>query len=234
MKIHYNNWKEHDYWSLKELILLLFLEFVVVLGIIKVFVQPLYIEWLQNDLYAGTLLGLTIAIILILGVYYFALRPKHLTWAEVGLRKFNNKDWKLIILYTIVVLIGAIVITLLTSLVGNTWENSKTEAIQNSVTFTSFIIAFISAAVISPLYEEIFYRGFLYRWFRTRIGFVGALIISSSIFTIVHIPTYNAMPVNFFSGIVFALAYEKTNSIWPAIFIHGISNGIMVILASTG
>lgn len=74
MKIHYNNWKEHDYWSLKELILLLFLEFVVVLGIIKVFVQPLYIEWLQNDLYAGTLLGLTIAIILILGVYYFALR----------------------------------------------------------------------------------------------------------------------------------------------------------------
>lgn len=113
-------------------------------------------------------------------------------------------------------------------------ENSKTEAMQQSITFFTVLIAFISAAVISPIYEEIFYRGFLYRWVRTRLGFVGAIILSSFIFTIAHIPTYNVMPVNFLSGIIFALAYERTNSIWPSVIIHGLTNGIMVLLTSLG
>ena len=66
------------------------------------------------------------------------------------------------------------------------------------------------------------------------MGFIGAIILSAAIFTIAHIPTYNVMPVNFFSGIIFALAYERTNSIWPAVMIHGITNGIMVLLTSLG
>lgn len=113
-------------------------------------------------------------------------------------------------------MVSAVIIVVFTSFIGNSWENSKTEAMQQNVTFFTVLIAFISAAVISPIYEEIFYRGFLYRWLRTRIGFIGAILLSSIIFTIVHIPTYNLMPVNFFSGIIFALAYERTNSIWPS------------------
>ena len=127
---------------------------------------------------------------------------------------------------------GAVIIVLITSFVGNSWENSKTEAMQQNVTFMTVLIAFISAAIISPIYEEIFYRGFIYRWLRTRVGFMGALLLSSTIFTIIHIPTYNTMPVNFFSGILFALAYDRTNSIWPSVIIHGLTNGIMVLLST--
>ena len=233
MKINRLNWKEQDYWGLKEFIFLMLLEFVFVIGCIKFFVQPIYSHWFNNDLYAGTLMGLTIAIILISGVYFIALRPKKLSWSEVGIKKFAAKDWNTIIVFTIILMVGAVIIMFLTSFIGNSWENSKTEAMQQNVTFFTVLIAFISAAIISPIYEEIFYRGFLYRWLRTRIGFIGAILISSLIFTIVHIPTYNAMPVNFFSGIIFALAYERTNSIWPAVMIHGLTNGIMVLLTIT-
>ena len=233
MELKEFNWKEQDYWGKKEVILLLLLEFVVVIGIIKVFVPSIFAQWFRNDLYAGVLQGITIAITLVIGIYLIALRPKKLSWAEIGVRRFARKDWKIIFLYTIIVMLGAIIITMVTSLIGNTWENSKTEAIQQNVNFLTVFIAFISATIISPIYEEMFYRGFLYRWFRTRVGMVGALFLSSIIFTIAHIPTYNAMPVNFFSGIVFAFAYEKTNSIWPSVLIHGISNGIMVLLASS-
>lgn len=131
-------------------------------------------------------------------------------------------------------MIGALLIVVLTSYIGISVENSKTQAIQQNITFFTVLIAFLSAAVISPIYEEIFYRGFLYRWLRTRLGLVGAILLSSFIFTIAHIPTYNVMPVNFFSGIIFALAYERTNSIWPSIIIHGLTNGIMVLLTSLG
>jgi len=234
MEINQVNWKEKDRWGLKEFILLLLLEFVFVIGFIKFVVQPIYSRWLDNDLYAGTLTGLTIAIILISGVYFIALRPKKLSWAEVGLKTFAAKDWKMILLFSILIMVGAVIIMVLTSFIGNSWENSKTEAMQQNVTFFTFLIAFTSAAIISPIYEEIFYRGFLYRWLRTRVGFLGGLFLSSAIFTIVHIPTYNVMPVVFFSGIIYALAYERTNSIWPSVIIHGLTNGIMVLLAITG
>lgn len=225
-------WKDQDNWGTKEFIFLMLLEFVFVIGCVKLVVQPMYSRWLDNELYAGTLIGLTIAIILILGVYFIALRPKKLSWAEVGIKPFARKDWKTIVLFSIILLVGAVIIVVLTSFIGNSWENSKTEAMQQNVTLFTVLLAFISAAIISPIYEEIFYRGFIYRWLRTRVGFIGALLLSSAIFTIIHIPTYNAMPVNFFSGIIFALAYERTNSIWPSVIIHGLTNGTMVLLAS--
>ncbi|WP_060678751.1 CPBP family intramembrane glutamic endopeptidase [Virgibacillus halodenitrificans] len=230
MESNQMNWKEKDQWGLKEFIFLMLLEFVFVIGGIKFIVHPIYLSWFENDLYAGTFLGLTMAVILVLGVYFIAIRPKKLSWSEVGIKPFAKKDWKIIIIYSVILMVGAVLIVVLTSLIGNTYENSKTEAMQQNVTFFSLLIAFISAAVISPLYEEIFYRGFLYRWLRTRIGLNGAILLSSLIFTVIHIPTYNAMPVNFFSGIIFALAYERTDSIWPSVIIHGLTNGIMVLL----
>ncbi|AWE07122.1 CPBP family intramembrane metalloprotease [Lysinibacillus sp. 2017] len=234
MELNRNNWKKQDHWGSKEFILLMLLEFVFVIGCIKFIVKPIYFSWLNNDLYAGTLIGLTIAMILLLGVYFIALRPKALSWGEVGIKRFMWRDWKTIIIYSVILLIGAVIIVVLTSFIGNTWENSKTESLQRNVSFFTVFIAFVSAAIISPIYEEIFYRGFLYRWLRTRMGLIGAILLSSMIFTIVHIPTYNVMPVNFFSGIIFALAYERTNSIWPSVLIHGITNGLMVLLTSLG
>lgn len=228
------SWKEQDHWGWKEFILLLLLEFVFVIGLIKFVVKPLYFNWLDNELFAGTLMGLTIAVTLILGVYFIALRPKGLSWSEVGIKPFLMKNWKIIILYTIFLMVGAVIIMVLTSFIGNTWENSKTEAIQQNETFLPVFIGFLSAAVISPIYEEIFYRGFFYRWLRTRVGFRRALLISALIFTIIHIPTYNAMPVNFLAGIIFAYVYERTNSIWPSVIVHGLTNGIMVLLTVLG
>lgn len=232
MKLLDKNWKTHDHWGWKEFVLLMMLEFGLIVGVVKPFIQPIYDKLFANDLYAGTLTGLTIAIILLLGIYFIALRPMKLTWEEVGIRPFAAKDWKMILVYSVLFMIGATVIMTLTSLIGNTWENEKTDAMQQNRSFFMISIAFISAAIISPIYEEIFYRGFIYRWLRTRIGLIGAILLSSFIFTIVHIPTYNAMPVNFFSGIIFAYAYEQSGSIWPPVLIHGITNGLMVLLTS--
>ncbi|MDG5471238.1 type II CAAX endopeptidase family protein [Jeotgalibacillus sp. ET6] len=234
MKMNHYEWKNQDKWGRREFVLLLFIEFVFIIGGIKLLLGPMYALWLGDELYAGTLMGLTIAVVLTSSVYTIALRPQKLSWGEVGVRNFAAKDWRIIILYSIVLLAVAVIIVVLTSFIGNSWENSKTDAMKQNVTLVTIMIAFISAAVISPLYEEIFYRGFIYRWLRTRIGFKAAILISSAIFTIIHIPTYNVMPVNFVSGAIFALAYERTNSIWPSVFIHGITNGIMVLLASLG
>ncbi|TVX91737.1 CPBP family intramembrane glutamic endopeptidase [Paenibacillus agilis] len=235
MKSAVMNWKTQDNWTWKEFAALLLLEFGFVIGVIKFVVAPMYTEWLSNELYSGTLMGLTIAVVLLLGVYVIALRPQKLSWSEVGLRSFPAKDWWRIIGWTLLYLVGSVIVMEMSVLlVGNSYDNSKTEAMQQNVTVLAVSISFITAAIISPIYEEIFYRGFLYRWLRTRLGIGGGILISSLIFTIIHIPTYNAMPVNFLCGVITAWAYERTNSIWPAIIIHSVLNAIAVLLTSLG
>src|SRR5690625_729118 len=196
----------------------------------KIVLSPLLIHLFNNELYAGVFTGILMAFVLIGSTYIIALRPKSLSWMELGVTPFNKGAWKMILLSTLTVIIGVIIITIVTSLLGGTWENEKTDALEQHISDSSFLIAFISAAIISPIYEEVFYRGFLFRWFRTRTNFITASLCSSIIFSIAHIPTYNVVPVACFTGFVFAYVYEKTDSIWPSVFVHGLSNGIMLLL----
>ncbi|WP_099305701.1 CPBP family intramembrane glutamic endopeptidase [Bacillus sp. Marseille-P3800] len=221
-------------WSYKELSLLLLLTLVIVpIGIewvLQNFLQQLF----QNSLYAGTMTGFVMAVVFTLGVYVIALRPHQLSWHAVGVRRFSQTYWKWIIVWTIVLIVASLLIVILMDLFQMSTENEKTESLTTDMNWLTFSIGFISAAIISPIYEEIFYRGFLYRWFRVKWGMWAGLLCSSFIFTIVHVPTYNTLPVNFISGLVFAWTYEKTGSILPAILIHGTFNGLAVILTALG
>ncbi|WP_289355499.1 type II CAAX endopeptidase family protein [Paenibacillus sp. S-12] len=227
-------WKKSDPWTWREMLALQALEFVFVIVVIKYPLQQLYVEWFDNTLYAGTLTGLTIAITLILGTYFIALRPKSLSWVDVGVRAFPARVWWKIIGWILLLIIFSLAAVYLTSLLGNTVENSKTESLKQNVTLFTLFLGIVSAGIISPVYEEIFYRGFIYRWLRTRVGMGGAILISALIFTAAHYPTTNAMPVNFIGGVIFAWAYERTGSVVPAILVHSFTNTIGVLLTVTG
>lgn len=225
-------WKKMDQWTWREFITLLALEFVFVIFVIKYPVQSMYERWLGNTLYSGTLTGLTIAIVLLLGLYFIALRPKKMSWTEVGVKGFPAKDWWRIALWILILIVFSVATLYLTSFLGNTVDNSKTESLKQNVTLCTMIIGIVSAGIVSPFYEEIFYRGFIYRWLRTRVSMRWAIVISSLIFTLAHFPTMNAMPVNFISGVVFAWTYERTGSVVPAMIVHGVFNAIAVLLTA--
>ncbi|MEK4461921.1 type II CAAX endopeptidase family protein [Paenibacillus sp. FSL E2-0177] len=225
-------WKKMDRWTWREFIALLALEFVFVIFVIKYAVQSMYEQWLGNTLYSGTLTGLTIAIVLLLGLYFIALRPKKMPWAEVGVKRFSVKDWWRIALWTLILIVFSVVTLYLTSFLGNSVDNSKTESLKQNVTLFTIIIGIVSAGIVSPFYEEIFYRGFVYRWLRTRVSMSWAIVISSLIFTLAHFPTMNAMPVNFISGVVLAWTYERTGSVVPGMIVHGVFNTIAVLLTA--
>ncbi|MDQ0172546.1 CPBP family intramembrane glutamic endopeptidase [Paenibacillus tundrae] len=229
-----DTWKKMDQWTWREFAALLALEFVFVIFVIKFAVQSLYEQWLSNTLYSGTLTGLTIAIVLLLGIYLVALRPQKLSWTEVGLKGFPAKDWWRIVLWTLMLIVLSVGAVYLTSLLGNTVDNSKTESLKQSVTVFTILIGVVSAGIVSPIYEEIFYRGFIFRWLRTRVSMSWAIVISSLIFTAAHYPTMNAMPVNFISGVVLAWTYERTGSVVPGMIVHGVFNTIAVLLTALG
>lgn len=219
-------------WSWMEFVYLLILVLILVPFFIEYLLKNFLSEAFQNELYSGTLVGLIMSVIFISGLYFIALKPKRLTWNEVGLNHFSKKYWKLIPIWTLALIVVSIALVVAMDLLGVGVDNSKTESIQSRLTPLNFFIGFVSASIISPVYEEIFYRGFLYRFLRSRYGIAIGMSVSSFIFMIVHLPTYNVLPVTFVSGLFFSWTYEKTGSVIPAIIIHGIFNGIALILTT--
>lgn len=222
----------NEMWSWRDLLYML----VLVLVLVPIFIETVLFNYLlsffQNELYAGTLNGLIMAIIFTTALYFVVLKPRGQSWKAVGVQSFPMREWKLIAVWTLILIAVSILLVIAMSFAGIGTENSKTASLQSQLTLLNFGIGFVSAVIISPIYEEIFYRGFLYRFFSSRYGVLSGMLISSLIFTVVHIPTYNTLPVNFVSGLVFSWVYHKTGSVIPCILIHGIFNGIAVILTA--
>ncbi|MDM5317204.1 CPBP family intramembrane metalloprotease [Fictibacillus sp. b24] len=217
-------------WTWKELLLLLGLCLIGVPILLENLLYDQLLKRFDNSLYAGTLTGFCMSIVFTAGVYLVALKENNLDWKAVGIQPLTRQSWKTIMIWTILLIIISIMIVVVMDLLSIGSSNSKTDSLKADLTPFTFMIGFLSASVVSPIYEEIFYRGFLYTWFR-RYGVWNAMILSSFIFMIVHIPTYNTLPVNFASGLVFCWVYEKTGSIIASIIIHGIVNGIGISLS---
>jgi len=99
------------------------------------------------------------------------------------------------------------------------------------------VFTLIAAAVVAPIAEELFFRGFLYGGLRGRIGVVGAMLVSTVFFTALHLSLDQFIPI-FFLGLVLAWLYEKTGSLYPGIFLHATNNALslvfLAIAKSTG
>ena len=218
------------YWTWKEFIILVGIALVFVPVVMDELVAAWVKNLVENELFKGTLMGLLLAILLTISTYLIALRPFHFSWKEVGVVRFKTSHWKRIIFWTILYIALGILYIIGLEMLGFGTDNSKTESVQNNKTFLGFIIAFLSAAVISPIYEEIFYRGFIYTWLRQRFSIWPSVITSSFIFMLVHIPTYNTLVFNFFGAFILAWLYEKTESIVPSMIVHATFNGLAVVL----
>jgi membrane protease YdiL (CAAX protease family) len=82
-------------------------------------------------------------------------------------------------------------------------------------------------AVLGPVFEEIFFRGFAYPPFRQRFGVRWAMVGVSAIFALFHMNAILFIPI-FLLGVFLVTLYEKTGSLVPSITAHICHNLIMV------
>ena len=80
----------------------------------------------------------------------------------------------------------------------------------------------------TPLTEEIFFRGFVMGGLVSRWGIVGAAIGSSLIFSLFHLYPGVLIPI-FFTGLLLAVLYRVTGSIWPPIIAHAGQNTVALV-----
>lgn len=209
---------------------------LILFGLTPLLVETQLHDYMLNrgihPLYAGTGIGLLLAALFLAVLYLITLRHLPSPLEQVGIRPMRRRDWPLLVKWTLLLIGVSIAIVLIQSMFGVGTDNTKTDSLQDDMSLIRFLVAFVSAAVISPIYEEIFYRGFLYRFFKERGGVRVGLLMSSTLFTLAHLPTTNTLLVNFASGLIFAWVYERTGSIFASMFIHGFVNGLAVILVA--
>ena len=92
-------------------------------------------------------------------------------------------------------------------------------------------IFWIAVVVMAPLFEEIFFRGFMFRGIEaSRLGAPGAILITAFIWAVIHIQ-YDAflMGYIFVLGVVFGAARARHRSVYLTIALHALVNLIATV-----
>jgi membrane protease YdiL (CAAX protease family) len=89
----------------------------------------------------------------------------------------------------------------------------------------------LDTVVWAPIFEELAFRGLLYPTLRLRLPSWPAALLSAALFGVAHgygVPGFVAVS---WSGMIWAVGYERTRSLLPGMVAHAASN--LLTTAST-
>jgi hypothetical protein len=91
--------------------------------------------------------------------------------------------------------------------------------------------------ILTPISEEIVFRGLLFATLRRRFGVAPAAVLSAAIFAVAHGYGVLGFAAVFWSGLLWAWSYERTGSLLPSMAAHAADNlmaSLSVILILRG
>ncbi|MFC2020811.1 CPBP family intramembrane glutamic endopeptidase, partial [Chloroflexota bacterium] len=93
------------------------------------------------------------------------------------------------------------------------------------------VLIWIALVIFAPVFEETFFRGFLFAGFhRSRIGIVGTIVFTALLWSLLHIQ-YDIYGITtiFVLGILLGIVRFKTGSLWSPLLIHTFVNFIATL-----
>jgi len=89
----------------------------------------------------------------------------------------------------------------------------------------SFVLPGFAIALTSAIFEEIMFRGIIFRLTEEKLGSTIALIVSALIFGLLHLQNKNssifsAMSIAIQAGVLLAASYIYSKNLWLPIFLH--------------
>jgi uncharacterized protein len=165
----------------------------------------------------------------ILGIAVFVVLLGRLPWSGLGLRSapaaayLRALGWWLLCLPIVAAVLYA------------TYKITGRAAIEEQLdmmpdlsdddgTITAAFILLVG--ILSPVAEELVFRGVLFAWLRRHLGFWIAGMLSALVFACAHGIPDIILPTAIL-GLLFAWIYERTGSLWPAMLAH-IAHNLLV------
>ncbi len=89
----------------------------------------------------------------------------------------------------------------------------------------SFVLPGFAIALTSAIFEEILFRGIIFRLTEEKLGSTIALVVSALIFGLLHLQNKNssifsAMSIAIQAGVLLAASYIYSKNLWLPIFLH--------------
>jgi membrane protease YdiL (CAAX protease family) len=177
---------------------------------------------------AGTVISLSVMMGLpaVLAVLWLATRMARMPLSDyLALRRGSWRDLAIGIVTLIVLVVGW---DLLSRMLGREISPGfMVEVLKSAQADGALWLLVIAFAVAAPLTEELMVRGFLYRgWSESALGPVGAVVLSSLVWTAMHAQYYDWFLFTEVMSIGLLLGYMRyrSNSTWLTIVMHGINN----------
>ncbi len=171
------------------------------------------------------------SVVMVAVVYLIAVRWRGVSWSALGIRAPPRQWWiRAIALAVLALFLVAGVNVLVALVVGELPLNPQIKMIAPAgFSWFGLVSVLFMAGVVAPLAEELVFRGVLYRWMRIHWGLPTGVIVSALCFGALHgipwlIPALTAV------GVLLALIYERSGSLWPAVLTHGAFNAINTVL----
>lgn len=158
----------------------------------------------------------------------------------IGLKKVESQKKRRLLL----TILGISLLFLLFSIVVFSWfDSSKTATADFSGKGIGALPTILAIAILgTALPEEIFFRGFLLKRLQGKLGFLGANLVQSLLFGLMHALMFIQQTDVLIAMVIFAytslIAYvlgaineKKANgSILPSVFIHALANTVVGLL----
>lgn len=177
------------------------------------------------------LAGLAQAVAVFGGLHYIVKIKYGGTVAELGLKVRGLRRAFLmgigggILLFILVILLGG----LLQHFLPDPAPQPFAELVTRARTFRELLLPLFLGAVLAPLTEEFYFRGFFYPVLKARYGRLAAQVGSSLLFSLLHFDLLRFLPLTL-GGWGLAYLYERSGSIITPVVAHGTWNTIMILL----
>ncbi len=178
-----------------------------------------------------------------LGVRIVVRRTPGLTWASLGWRPAPLGAYLLVPpIYLATLFCSGVALAIEAALffhgrvdqLNNPHTNPQQAALSVAAhpSAGELLLLFLAMAVVGPIVEELVFRALLFQVLRRHLPLWGAAMLSALIFAVLHfIPVL--LPALFIFGVVLALVFHYTRSLYCSALLHMLINAVAVVLIVT-
>lgn len=187
---------------------------------------------------APALLLITVAIYagIWLVAVWFTVRKYRLPWAALGYRPRPAGTLLACAGLALPTLVASMLLNLAIAylFLGGQFPNPQEDLLRlGQASPLAGLLLLLLLAVVAPLVEETIFRGLLFQLMAARWGTAPAIVGSAAAFALAHfIPLL--LPALFLVGLVLAVVFARTRSLWCTVVLHGVHNGIVGVLLLAG
>jgi len=191
------------------------------------------------------LLGVVIQGLVVVGILrLMVVGSEALSWREMGVRRpdvtvLRDLAWGAVFAAPVILVTG-LTLQVLVQVI----HQEPAAPLPPSGTSSGLVLNLLSGALIAPLYEELFFRGFTLTAWRRMRGARSAIVRSAVLFALIHAidqsgatfaaavgVAFVAAAARFPVALVLGWVFDRRGSLWASIGLHAAFNGILIVVA---